>query len=186
MTGTHPGLPGLAFWQEESNSQYFTLWLFQAAAFSMSISSDVLSGNKFPWWEGDKGPVAWFWGTRLPTGVTEDSDREQGTQGLLSVQSFPEMVIDVCGSHFSSQVTTLPWEPPQGHTCTHTILMHGSEHRWAQRPCCYGAFLSLHLLQRLFQHAMGYLGMINFLRKIILKFNLLNQSPDLISGGQLF
>ena len=42
----------------------------------MSISSDVLSGNKFPWWEGDKGPVAWFWGTRLPTGVTEDSDRE--------------------------------------------------------------------------------------------------------------
>lgn len=34
--------------------------------------------------------------------------------------------------------------------------------------------------------ARGELGMINFLRKIILKFSLLNQPPDLIHGGHLF
>lgn len=35
-----------------------------------------------------------------------------------------------------------------------------------------------------FNKTEGDPGMINFLRKIILKFNLLNQLPDLIDSGQ--
>lgn len=47
-------------------------------------------------------------------------------------------------------------------------------------------FLISYLLWGLFQQARGESGMINFLRKIILKFNLLNQPPDLIDSGHLF
>ena len=75
-----------------------------------------------------------------------------------------------------------------GHACTPAATKLNPWIRASLSPkaMLLRAFLSLHQLQRLFQHATGYPGMINFLRKIILKFNLLNQSPDLINGGQLF
>lgn len=49
----------------------------------------------------------------------------------------------------------------------------------------FGDFLSHYLLWGWFPQARGELTKINFFRKIILKFSLFNQPPDIIDGGHL-
>ena len=68
--------------------------------------------------------------------------------------------------------------------CPHSLQEAGE--RWVQRLDGFGASLSFYLLGGLLKQTGGRLRIITFLRKIILKFSLLNQPPDLINGGHFF